>query len=66
MKKFDIYFHKSHGYKAVKKGFSWPGLFLTWAWAFYYRLWGYALGYLAVSLFLIPFMGIFYSEKNIG
>jgi len=40
MKKFDIYTHPKDGLKAVKKGFSWPGFFFGWIWAFYKGLVG--------------------------
>ena len=34
MKTFDLYHHPMRGYEAVKQGFSWPGFFFTWLWAF--------------------------------
>lgn len=39
MSEFKVYKHPVNGYEAVKIGFSWPGLFFTWIWAFVKRLW---------------------------
>ena len=39
MKKFDVYSHPTHGFVAVKNGFSWPGLFFTWIWMLFCRMW---------------------------
>lgn len=38
MRTFTVYHHPVRGYEAVKKGFSWPGFFFTWVWAFVKRL----------------------------
>lgn len=34
-----VFFHPALGHAAVKEGFSWPGFFLTWIWAFSKRMW---------------------------
>lgn len=34
-----VFFHPALGHSAVKEGFSWPGFFLTWIWAFSKRMW---------------------------
>ena len=39
MKTFDLYRHPTLGYEAVKRGFSWPGLFITPLWALSKRMW---------------------------
>ena len=66
MKKFDIYFHSSVGYQAVKQGFSWPAFFFTWIWAFYHRLVGSGLAILSVTFFFLPFAYIYNNEGNTG
>jgi len=35
---YAIYHHPQRGYEAVKLGFSWPGFFFTWLWAFIKKL----------------------------
>src|SRR3989337_3893601 len=39
MKTFDLYRHPTLGYEAVKRGFSWPGFFITPLWALSKRMW---------------------------
>jgi len=34
MRNFALYHHPHRGYEAVKQGFSWPGFWFTWLWAF--------------------------------
>jgi hypothetical protein len=34
MKSFDVFEHPTDGREAVKDGFSWPGFFFKWFWAF--------------------------------
>ncbi len=34
MRTWSVYHHTIKGYEAVKDGFSWPGFFFTWIWAF--------------------------------
>jgi hypothetical protein len=55
MRTFDVYSHPSHGYIAIKQGFSWPALFFSWLWAFIKRMWRYEVGFLIA----IDFLGIF-------
>jgi len=38
MRNFAIYHHPHRGYEAVKQGFSWPGFWFTWIWAFVKKL----------------------------
>lgn len=38
MRTFAVYRHPQMGYEAVKQGFSWPGFFFTWIWAFVKKL----------------------------
>ncbi len=64
MKDYAIYWHPDQGNEAVKVGFSFPAFILNFLWAFYQKIWGYALGMLAVSLFLIPCARIFYLEGD--
>lgn len=40
MKTFALYHHPQMGYEAVKQGFSWPGFWFTWIWAFVKKLYG--------------------------
>ncbi|EEF60754.1 ABC transporter permease [Pedosphaera parvula] len=39
MQSFEVFKHPDTGYQAVKRGFSWPGFFFTWIWAFSRRMW---------------------------
>lgn len=39
MKTFTVYQHPSHGFEAVKKGFSWPAFFFGVIWILVKRLW---------------------------
>lgn len=48
MKTFRVYQHPSGGMEAVKEGFSWPGFFFGWIWAFVKGLPGYGVGLLAL------------------
>src|SRR3954469_11806067 len=38
-REFEIFSKPSTPTVAVKRGFSWPGFFFTWIWAFVKRLW---------------------------
>ncbi|HEY7617571.1 MAG TPA: hypothetical protein VH744_12260 [Terriglobales bacterium] len=52
MKTFVLYHHPQLGYEAVKQGFSWPGFWFTWIWAFVKKLPGIgAVLLMAVILF---------------
>jgi xanthosine utilization system XapX-like protein len=37
-KAYALYHHPKKGYEVVKQGFSWPGFWFTWVWAFVKRL----------------------------
>ncbi len=52
MLRFDVYAHETHGYEAVKRGFSWPAFLLGIFWAFYKKLWLAGSIYLLVILLL--------------
>ena len=39
MKVYQVFKHPEKGYQAVKRGFSWPGFFLSWIWALSRQLW---------------------------
>lgn len=39
MQAFEVFKHPDRGYRAVKRGFAWPGFFFTWLWAFTVRMW---------------------------
>lgn len=38
MNKYKVFHHPMHGFEAIKVGFSWPGFFFTWIWAFIKKL----------------------------
>lgn len=42
MKTFEVYKHPTIGYEAVKVGFSWPAMFVTFIWMLVKKLWGLA------------------------
>jgi hypothetical protein len=50
MKTFNVYRHPVKGNAAVKSGFSWPGFFITYIWAFFKGLVGIGL------LLLLPYI----------
>jgi hypothetical protein len=50
MKKFGIYRSDSDGFRAVKQGFSFPGLFLQWIWLVYKGL------YVRGTLFFLAYI----------
>jgi len=52
MRNFALYHHPQRGYEAVKQGFSWPGFWFTWIWAFVKRLYVIAV-VLLVGLVLL-------------
>lgn len=39
MSKYSVYKHPVNGFEAIKVGFTWPGFFLTWIWAYTKQLW---------------------------
>jgi hypothetical protein len=52
MKTYEIYTSPIGGIEAVKKGWSWPGFFFSWIWAFVKKLHGLGAGILIVGLIL--------------
>src|ERR1041385_802724 len=60
---FEIFRHPLRDLKAVKSGFSWPGFFFTWIWAFVSRLWilGGLLFLVSLVFGLLPFLLSFQS-----
>ena len=66
MKTFYVYKHPTHGYEAVKQGFSWPAFFFNWLWAFIKKLWGIGFGFLGVMFILVFLETIFEEEGSAG
>ncbi len=58
MHTYRIYTHPAHAAEAVKIGWSWPGLFLSFAWVLFQRLW-WVLGYLGMALFGVILLHVF-------
>jgi len=52
IKNYEIYTSPVGGIEAVKKGWSWPGFFFTWIWAFVKKLHGLGAGVLIVGVLL--------------
>jgi hypothetical protein len=50
MKAFEVWGHPVQGYEAVKSGWSWPGFFFLWIWAFIKKLWLYGVTLLAITV----------------
>src|SRR5258706_13049697 len=50
---FEVFKHPLKDPKAVKRGFSWLGFFLTWIWAFANRLW-----LIGGTLFVLSVVGL--------
>ena len=55
MKQFEIYTSPIGEIQVVKDGFSWPGFFFSWIWAFIAKLWIPASIMMVVSFALAPF-----------
>lgn len=53
MKTFVLYHHPQLGYEAVKQGFSWPGFWFTWIWAFVKKLPGIGAA-LLIAVIVLP------------
>jgi hypothetical protein len=49
MKQFDIFEDENGNRDAVKEGFSWPGFFFKWVWAFVKGMPGYGLLFLGTA-----------------
>lgn len=60
---FMIYKHSVLGHEVVKKGFSWPGFFFTWIWAFVKKLWVPGI-VLLVVVFTFSSFGAFISQSG--
>ncbi len=52
MNTYDVHRHPVHGYAAVKRGFSWTGLFFMPWWAFVHRMWVHGLAFIVVASFV--------------
>jgi Protein of unknown function (DUF2628) len=63
---FRVFKHAIFGYRAVKVGFSWPGLFFSGIWLLLKRLWGYAIAFFLISLLLSFLEAGFEKEENIA
>jgi len=50
MRTFDVYKHPTQGYKAVKRGFSWPAFLFGMIWAIFNKLFGHVLVLFTISL----------------
>ena len=50
MKNFNIYEHDDEPTQAVKVGWSWPGFFFTWLWAFVKKMPGLGIGLLLLFI----------------
>ena len=61
MKTFNVYFHSTHGFEAVKVGFSWPALFFNFFWMAVKKLWGLAAVFLIINI-LIRFVAGFKNQ----
>ena len=51
MNTYDVYRHSTFGTEAAKKGFSWPGFFFGWIWAFAKGLW--PIGVVLLIVFIV-------------
>ncbi len=61
---FKVFRHSVAGYRAVKVGFSWPGLLFSGVWLLLKRLWGHALIFLSITLFFSLIEAGFEKEEN--
>lgn len=64
MRTFDLYKHPSKGYKAVKRGFSWPAFLFSFVWAFIKRLWSVGIALVGVIAFLMIMESAFVQGSN--
>ena len=55
MNKYNAYKHPVYGWVVVKQGFSWPGFFFTWIWAFVKRLWIHGTILLIITIVISSF-----------
>ncbi len=63
IKTFKVFKHSTLGYRAVKVGFSWPGLFFSGIWLLVKRLWGHALVFLSLTL-LLSFLEVSFEQEE--
>jgi len=63
---FNVFKHAISGYRAVKVGFSWPGLFFSGIWLLLKRLWGYAIVFFLITLLLSFLEAGFEQEENVA
>ena len=66
MKTFEVYFHPTLGYQAVKIGFSWPGLVLGFLWLLFKKLWAQAGAWIGVIVVLALVQEIAQNEFKAG
>jgi hypothetical protein len=50
MQAYEVFKSPDKSYRAVKRGFSWPGFFFTWIWALTQKMWLVGLGLLVIAL----------------
>ena len=50
MKDFNVYKHRTQGYKAVKCGFSWPAFFFQIIWSLTMRMWGFSAAWIGIYM----------------
>ena len=63
---FDVYVREENGNRvgtAIKRGFCWPALFFSWAWAFAHRLWPLGIVLLTVTT-IINTLWVYFSEDK--
>ena len=53
MKAFAVYQHPTHGFEAVKRGFSWPAFFFGVIWMLIKKLWLLAISWLGLYVVLV-------------
>ena len=64
---FEVFKHPARGQIAAKSGFSWPGFFFTWIWAFVSGLWFVGAVLLTVYLVLaVIAFGVFGGDALVG
>jgi hypothetical protein len=64
MRTFDLFEHATMGYKAVKRGFSWPAFFVTVFWAFAMRLWQPGIIGLSLVVIIVSVPGLAEFEQR--
>ena len=63
---YRVYYHETGGYRAVKKGFSWPASFLGWLWAFVSKLWGQGIIGLIAWMILVSLFDTYKHRDDTG